>query len=149
VKTRLGLRDIFRAAIEAHDAIGGPTLGAAVLVIVRERTRLRNIIDDLRAGVERLKTECRDLERARHSLVQEHETVRKRWVSERLAATRQHEIAVWEYSAEVERLTLALGQACAAGETLQRERDDAERTCEKFAGQITQLEKALAPEENG
>lgn len=55
MRVRLGIRDIIRAACEAHDAIDGPSLGAAVLAIVRERPRLHAIIHDLRAGVDRLK----------------------------------------------------------------------------------------------
>ena len=55
--SRLGLRALLQATCEAWDQVEGPSLGAAVLAIVRERPRLRAIISDMREGIERLKAD--------------------------------------------------------------------------------------------
>ena len=54
-RPHFGLRALLQATCEAWDQVGGPSLGAAVLAIVRERPRLRAIISDMREGIESLK----------------------------------------------------------------------------------------------
>lgn len=51
-RVKLGLRQLFHAACVAHDAIGGPSLGGAALVVVRERPELQQAVERLEREAE-------------------------------------------------------------------------------------------------
>ena len=130
-RPRLGLRALLLATCEAWDQVEGPSLGAAVLAIVRERPRLRVIIDDMREGIESLKARLATAEEYSTTLDTARREDREILTANNVAltASKKQEQILKDCLAdirlqrdraeiEVDRLSTALAQSDAAANTL-------------------------------
>ena len=130
-RPRLGLRALLLATCEAWDQVEGPSLGAAVLAIVRERPRLRVIIDDMREGIESLKARLATAEEYSTTLDTARREDREILTANNVALTaskKQEQILKHcladirlqrdRAEIEVDRLSTALAQSDAAANTL-------------------------------
>ena len=129
--SRLGLRALLQATCEAWDQVEGPSLGAAVLAIVRERPRLRAIISDMREGIESLKARLATAEEYSTTLDTARREDREILTANNVAltASKKQEQILKDCLAdirlqrdraeiEVDRLSTALAQAGAAADSL-------------------------------
>lgn len=119
--SRLGLRALLQATCEAWDQVEGPSLGAAVLAIVRERPRLRAIISDMREGIESLKADLDEAARQQVEVFhkQQHGQLESK-KQEQILKTTLADVRLQRDRAEqeVERLATDLAQAGAAADSL-------------------------------